>query len=45
MSKGNRKKSGYARKRKAETADRYGQFKDGRRLTADVIAGRRIGDA
>jgi hypothetical protein len=37
----NRKTGSYSRKRKAETADRYGQFKDGRRLTGDTIAGRR----
>ena len=33
----------YSREKKAEAADRYGQFAAGRRLTADIIAGRRIG--
>jgi hypothetical protein len=40
-----RSKSGYHRNRKAETADRYGQFANGKRLTPDVIAGRKVGGA
>jgi len=35
--------SSYHRNRKALTADRYGQFSNGKQLTADVIAGRRAG--
>lgn len=44
MSRRNGKKRGsYSRKRKALTADKYGEFRNGRRLTADLIAGTRIG--
>ncbi len=42
MKKRGTKTGSYHRKRKAEAADRYGQFANGRRLTADVIAGRKI---
>jgi hypothetical protein len=33
------KNSGYAAKAARTGADRYGQFRDGRRQTGDVIAG------
>jgi len=33
----------YSRNRKSLTADRYGEFRNGIRITADVIAGVRVG--
>ena len=32
-----RGRSSYSRKAKAETADRYGEFREGRRLSADRL--------
>jgi len=44
MKKRGTRTGSYHRKRKAERADRYGRFANGKRVTADVIAGRKIYD-